>query len=340
MMVWLMLLVVFAVSCYLTLVLRRYALNKNLIDAPTDRSSHTAPTPRGGGVAIVSVYLMLLPVLYVIGVLPVSWFLALFGAGVAVSAIGFLDDHGHVAARWRLLVHFLSAVFVAFLLKGLPPIILFTVHINFGWFGYAFVVLYLMWMLNLYNFMDGIDGIAGVEAICVCVGGALLYWMRGEYLLSYLPLLLAATVAGFLVWNFPQARIFMGDAGSGFLGIVLGVFSLQAAWVSPELLWAWLILLGVFIVDASLTLARRLFQGEAVYQAHRSHAYQHAARYYRQHKAVTLGVVFINVFWLTPIAILVGYGRLDGACGLILAYSPLIALAIKFNAGRKELEDC
>jgi Fuc2NAc and GlcNAc transferase len=131
--------------------------------------------------------------------------------------------------------------------------------------------------------MDGIDGIASVEAICVCGGGALLYGLLGfagstqptEFVV---PLLLAAAVAGFLFWNFPPARIFMGDAGSGFLGITLGVLSLQAAWFAPQLLWSWLILLGVFIVDATFTLLRRLLRCDKVYEAHLSHAYHYASR--------------------------------------------------------------
>jgi Fuc2NAc and GlcNAc transferase len=142
-------------------------------------------------------------------------------------------------------------------------------------------------MLNLYNFMDGIDGIASVEAICACLGASVLYWLSGLDALIWGPLLLAASVAGFLYWNFPPARIFMGDAGSGFLGIVLGGLSLQAAWVSEPMLWAWLILLGVFIVDATFTLFRRLLRGEKVYEAHRSHAYQFASRRFGKHLPVT-----------------------------------------------------
>lgn len=128
----------------------------------------------------------------------------------------------------------------------------------------------------------------------------------------------------------------MGDAGSGFLGIVLGLFSLQAAKVSPEFFWSWLILLGVFIVDATWTLFRRLLRGDKVHQAHRSHAYQHAARYYGGHKPVTLVVGAINLCWLTPLSIAVGLSKLDGIFGVILAYFPLTLLAIKFNAGEQE----
>ncbi|MNN48801.1 putative undecaprenyl-phosphate N-acetylglucosaminyl 1-phosphate transferase [compost metagenome] len=194
-------------------------------------------------------------------------------------------------------------------------------------------------MLNLYNFMDGIDGIASVEAICACLGACLLYWLAGFESLTILPLVLAMAVAGFLFWNFPPARIFMGDAGSGFLGIILAILSLQAAWASPKLLWVWLILLGVFIVDATFTLIRRLVRGDKVYEAHRSHAYQFASRQFGKHLPVTLAVAVINLFWLLPIAACVVLLELDGALGLILAYAPLVALALKFKAGALEPAD-
>jgi Fuc2NAc and GlcNAc transferase len=128
----------------------------------------------------------------------------------------------------------------------------------------------------------------------------------------------------------------MGDAGSGFLGIALGVLSLQAAWTSSGLFWAWLILLGVFIVDATFTLLRRMVRGDKVYEAHRSHAYQFASRQYGKHLPVTLAVGAINMFWLFPIAFCVIYWRLDGAIGLAMAYIPLVILAVKFHAGELE----
>lgn len=142
--------------------------------------------------------------------------------------------------------------------------------------------------------------------------------------------------AGLSVLEFPPARIFMGDAGSGFLGIALGVLSVQAAWQSSALLWVWLILLGVFIVDATFTLMRRLIRGDKVYEAHRSHAYQFASRQAGRHLPVTLAVIFINLVWLLPIAVSVGVFGLDGLSGLILAYVPLVFLAIRFRAGELE----
>ena len=323
---------------FLTALLRRYALARSLLDVPNARSSHSLPTPRGGGVAIVVAFLVGLCLAFFAGLgIAAELFYALLGAGLGIALLGFLDDHGHIAARWRLLGHFLAAAWALYWLGGLPPLAVFGGLLQLSWIGHVLAAFYLVWLLNLYNFMDGIDGIASVEAICVCLGGAILYALLETSLLTDLPLLmLAAAVLGFLLWNFPPARIFMGDAGSGFLGIVLGVLSLQAAWISPVLLWGWLILLGVFIVDATLTLLRRLLRGEKVYEAHRSHAYQYASRQFGRHLPVTLAVLAINLFWLLPMAVVVTLGWLDGLLGLVLAYAPLVLLALRFHAGQAE----
>ncbi|CAI8863793.1 MULTISPECIES: MraY family glycosyltransferase [Pseudomonas] len=335
--VWLWLVVVLGLSLALTWALRRYALARSLIDIPNARSSHSVPTPRGGGVAIVLSFLLVLPAFLASAWVTWSLALALLGAGGGIAVLGFLDDHGHIAARWRLLGHFAAAIWALWWVGGLPPFELFGVSLDLGGVGQALAVLYLVWLLNLYNFMDGIDGIASVEAVCVCFGGALLYVLIGQPVNAYMVLALAAAVLGFLVWNFPPARIFMGDAGSGFIGVMLGILSLQAGWVAPQLLWSWLILLGVFIVDASCTLMRRLVRGDKVYEAHCSHAYQFASRQYGQHLPVTLAVLVINLVWLLPLAVAVAIGWLPGEGGMLIAYSPLVLLAIKFRAGALEL---
>lgn len=330
----------------LTAAVRVYALSRSMLDIPNARSSHSVPTPRGGGVAIVVSFLVGLVTLVVLGAgVPLAVFWALLGAGGGIAVLGFLDDHGHIAARWRLLGHFLAALLALYLLNGLPALSLFGLTLDFGLFGYILAAFYLVWLLNLYNFMDGIDGIASIEAVCVCLGGAICFWLveggsgLNTAFLSpglYLPILLAAAVLGFLLWNFPPAKIFMGDAGSGFLGIALGILSLQAAWLDASLFWCWLILLGVFIVDASVTLFRRLMRGDKVYEAHRSHAYQFASRRYGRHLPVTTAVLLINLLWLLPVAICVAAKVVDGVSGLLIAYIPLIGLAVFYRAGCAE----
>ena len=257
-MVWIFFVIAGCISLLLTSALRRYALSKSLIDVPNARSSHTVPTPRGGGVAIVLSFLLLVPLLSIFSLLPWASAWGLIGAGVGVAVLGFLDDHGHIAARWRLLGHFSAAVWALFWLGGIPPLTIMGVVFDMGWIGVVLSLFYLVWMLNLYNFMDGIDGLASVEAIAVCLSASLIYALMGFSSLVWAPLLLSFTVAGFLYWNFPPAKIFMGDAGSGFLGVTLGILSLQAACASPALLWVWVILMGVFVVDATFTLVRQI----------------------------------------------------------------------------------
>ncbi len=334
---WLLLPLLTAASALLTALMRRYALARGLLDLPGERTSHDGHTPRGGGVAIVATFFAALLLLWSTDQVDTPLFWALLGGGGGAALVGFLDDHGHVNAGWRLVAHFACALWALSWLGGLPPLPVFGALLNLGWVGQGLGALYLVWMLNLYNFMDGIDGIAGIEAITVSVGAVLLCALSPPAgLPCYPPLALAAATAGFLVWNFPPARIFMGDAGSGFLGIAIAVLALDAAWRVPALAWGWLILLGVFIVDSTWTLLRRAVSGANVAQAHRSHGYQIAARRCGGHRPVTLAVAVINLVWLLPLALLVVTGRLDGLSGIAVAYAPLVGLAAKLGAGRPD----
>lgn len=331
---WILAPVVFVVACLFTWLLRRYALARSLLDIPSARSSHRLPTPRGGGVAFVIAWLCALPVAAALGWLSWSLTCGLVGAGVWIAAIGFVDDHGLlIKARWRLLMHFLGALWLLLWIP-VPELLILGNRFDLGMVGYVLAAVALVWMLNLYNFMDGIDGLASMEAVTVCVGGALLYVLIGLPGQGVALVLLAAAVAGFLIWNFPPARIFMGDAGSGFLGLMLGGLLLDAAMVTPQLLWAWLILLGVFVVDATLTLLQRILQRKRLDEAHRSHAYQHAAQRFGSHLPVTLGVLALNLLWLLPWACAVTLGSVDGLLALLMSYAPLLVLALYFKAGR------
>lgn len=330
---------VFILAMVLTAALRRYALSHSLIDIPNQRSSHNVPTPRGGGVAIVLSFFLVLAALGWAQYITTTHTIALIGSGFCIALVGFLDDHGHIAARWRLVAHFCSAAWLLYWLGGLPPLDIFSFTLASGIFSFVIGVFYVVWLLNLYNFMDGIDGLASAQAISVTIGGVLLYFLVNEPQFALLPVTLACAVAGFLVWNFPPAKIFMGDAGSGFLGVILAGLSIQAGWVQPQLFFSWLILLGVFIVDATLTLLMRLIRGQKVYEAHRSHAYQHAAIRYRSHFIVTMVVLVINIVWLLPMAYLVAMQTVTGAAGMLIAYIPLLLLAIWFRAGRNTLDN-
>lgn len=328
---------IFSLSGILTWLLRRYALKISLLDVPNHRSSHRVPTPKGGGVAFVLSYLLAGFILFCLKQISLQIFLILLACGTVIALIGFIDDRRSIPAKWRLLFHFFICAISLYLLGGMPDIYFLHWWLPSGLIANLLALFYLVWLLNLYNFMDGIDGLAAVEAITVSLGGALLYFLHGHTMALFLPLGLAIAVAGFLIWNFPPARIFMGDVGSGFLGFFLGILSIQAAIINPQYFWSWLIFLAVFIVDATLTLFNRLASKQQLFEAHCTHAYQHASRYYGEHRPVTLGVIFINLLWLFPWALLVGNGSINGVLGVIFAYAPLFLFALKFNAGKNAL---
>lgn len=329
----LLLFMILMLSFTLTFLLRYYALAKNLIDQPNHRSSHVIPTPRGGGIAFVVAFLSAIPCAMYLDVLILPVVMPIISGGIFVALLGFLDDHHGIGTMLRFIGHFIAAIIALFFLGSMPSISFASWSLPTSFFLDSFAVIYLVWLLNLYNFMDGVDGLAGVEALSICLGVVLIDWCCGDFVLIYLPLMLAAGVTGFLVWNFPKACIFMGDVGSGFLGLVFGIMSIQSAMVNSRYFWSWVILLGVFIVDATLTLLLRFFRGDKVYEAHRRHAYQHAAQYFGGHVWVTVGVLILNMVWLLPWAILVALGLVDGVVGALLAYFPLVLLALVFKAG-------
>jgi Fuc2NAc and GlcNAc transferase len=275
------------------------------MDIPNERSSHKTPTPRGGGIAFVTTSLIGFLLLLLNNALSESELFALCCAGVIVAIAGHLDDRQKISgATVRLVLHALGVV-------------------------------YLVWLLNLFNFMDGTDGIAASEAIFVVLAGAFLnYHVLSDANHSAVAVVLAASTFGFILYNWSPAKIFMGDVGSGFLGIVIGGFSLIAANEDPELLWVWIILLAVFVSDATVTLIRRLLRKQKLHVAHRSHAYQHLAIRLNSHAKVALLVLAVNIAWLLPIAFLVADKQLAGTTGVIIAYVPLLIAALAFGAGK------
>lgn len=328
--------VFFILTLLFTGYMRAYALKKNIIDNPNERSSHSVPTPRGGGVAVVCSYLLALTVLIYSQQLTVHMGLTLIAAGFAIALLGFLDDHGHINSMLRLAVHFLVAIGVVISLGGFSEVIAFN-GLQLGFIANIIAVLFLVWLLNLYNFMDGINGIASVEAITTVVSMAILYYMLNTTLNSDILWLLAACVFGFLLWNFPKAKIFMGDACSGFLGLTLGILALIALKENLALFCAWIICLGVFVVDATYTLIKRVLSGYKMYDAHRSHSYQILSRKWRSHTPVTLAVAAINLLWLFPIAYMTVMQQWAyPEFAVLIAYLPLILIAIKLKAGKPD----
>ncbi len=326
---------VLAGSALLTFIARRLALARGIVDVPNARSSHQTSTPRGGGIAIVISVTAALTVLSVRGALALDCYLAIAAGGLVVALIGLADDHRPVRAGVRLVVHAGAAIWAVAWLGGLPPVRLGANLVQLGWAGDLIAVLGVMWVLNLFNFMDGIDGIAVSEAVFVTLGGAwLITGVTDE--IGSAALVLAAACCGFLVWNWPPARIFLGDVGSGYLGYVIAVLALAAARTNAVALWVWLILGGAFFVDATVTLVRRTVRGAPPHEAHRTHAYQWLARTWHSHRRVTLGLLILNVLWLLPWAVLAARHPDAAAAAVLGALVPLSLLAVVAGSGRPE----
>ncbi|MEO5573325.1 MAG: glycosyltransferase family 4 protein [Gammaproteobacteria bacterium] len=289
-------------SALLARLTLRHTLRNGMIDMPNQRSSHTIPTPRGGGLAIAITFLAAILSLGMAGLLSAEIASALLGGGALVAFAGWRDDRHTLSISLRFAVHFAAALWALFWLEGMNSLQLGFTTISWQWAGVAITALGIVWLINLYNFMDGIDGLAGAQAICAAVGGAILLWISGAYGLALSSLALAAAAAGFLIWNWPPARIFMGDVGSGLLGFSFAVLALASEKAGALPVLAWLILLAVFIMDASFTLLRRILNNEAWLQAHRTHAYQRAVQAGASHLRITMYVAGLNIMVLWPLA--------------------------------------
>lgn len=325
-------LIFFILAFSMTYFMRVYALKKNIIDNPNERSSHNIPTPRGGGVAVVVSYIIGVILLIYLDQLSQHIGLTLIVSGFIIALLGFLDDHGHINAMLRLVIHFMVAIGVVVSLGGFSEVKIFNAF-SLGFGANIIAVLFLVWLLNLYNFMDGINGIASVEAITTLMSMAVIYFIFNIQLNIEILWLLSACAFGFLLWNFPKAKIFMGDACSGFLGLTLGILALIALKENLALFCAWIICLGVFIVDATFTLIRRVLAGYKMYDAHRSHSYQILSRKWNSHTPVTLLVVGINILWLLPVAYWTVTQSNYPEVGVVIAYLPLIMIVIYSKAG-------
>jgi Fuc2NAc and GlcNAc transferase len=265
--------------------------------------------------------------------IPANEFAALMAA-LLIACIGIVDDIKQLDVRWRIPAQFLASAYVVYCLGDVPAI-------NFGLFSFPeslllniLAVFALVWLLNLYNFMDGIDGIAATELIAVNLV-SLLIVISSDAVLTLLSASFAAAAGGFLLWNWAPAKIFMGDVGSSFIGFTLGVMALLSLFHGSMTLWTWVLLLGVFIVDATLTLFVRVRSKQRWHEGHASHAYQNAARHYKNHAKVTITIVLINFFWLGPLAWLSMQYPEMGLAMTVIGLIPLLLLARRFGAGRE-----
>lgn len=292
---WVLLTAASVTSFVTTGLVRRYLLHRGILDVPSHRSSHLAPTPRGGGLAVALTLLCGVAIQTARGALPGRLAAILLFGGGAIALVGWLDDMKSLSRRVRLGFHSAAAAFAVLLLGGFPVIHLGTAELHVGLVGSLVAWLGIVWLTNLYNFMDGIDGIAPAEgALASGIGGAVLV-SAGYWQLGFVSLVLTGATIGFLPWNWMPAKIFLGDVGSGFIGFVLGVLALASERAGALPVTLWIFLLATFIFDATVTLIRRFARGDRVTEAHRSHAYQRAVQSGLTHSTVTVSVLSLGL---------------------------------------------
>ncbi|MCY7346009.1 MAG: glycosyltransferase family 4 protein [Pyrinomonadaceae bacterium] len=272
---------------------RRWSLRRELFDVPNERSSHTQPTPRGGGAIIVAVSLTAY-VVYTVFISGTFVWGYLLGA-ILVAGVSWLDDLYSVSFLWRFSVHALAAVIIILTLGSFGELtvpLLGTYY--FGIFGSIVTFLWIVWLTNAYNFMDGIDGIAGLQAVTAGIGWLLIGRLLGFETAGFYGGVLASSSLGFLIHNWQPAKIFMGDVGSAFSGYSFAVIPLLAKNEagaddanSSYLFFSAAALVWLFVFDTFLTFGRRLFKGEKVWNAHRRHLYQSLVQSGHTHRSVT-----------------------------------------------------
>jgi Fuc2NAc and GlcNAc transferase len=320
-------------SAVLTGLVRRWSQALGRLDIPNARSSHTTPTPRGGGLGIAIPALAACIALSWLGALGTPAAAGALIGGALVAGVGYLDDVRGMSALARFSVHITAAVTATAWLLMSPGVPFFPAIPQ--WLAVVVLVVAIAWSINLFNFMDGIDGIAASQSAFMGGAGAALVAANGPTAgWSDLAVATSGASVGFLLWNWPPARIFMGDIGSGFLGFWLTILAigLHSSGLLP--IWTSLILGSAFVADASVTLLRRLLRGERWYEAHRSHAYQIMAARWRSHLKVVVALWILNVGVILPFALLsLAQPRIAAAiaCGLVAALAAACAL---IGAGR------
>lgn len=305
-------------TCYLVIRL----LSQKLIDTPNSRSSHSTPTPRGGGIALATAFtlyattLNLTPAVYLSG-----------AAVLLVFVISLLDDFFNLNILWRLSAQIFASLLMTAALRET-----FFQADNLWPLAWAAAILLTVWLTNLYNFMDGINGIAALEAISCCIGVGVIGAEALDNNYQGALITIGLSNLGFLAWNFPKASLFMGDSGSATLGFIFAGLTLFSATIDIKLAYVWVIMLGVFVVDSSYTLTVRLMTGQKFYQAHRSHSYQRLADRIG-HTKTSLLISMINLTWLMPIAWLSYKDLINPGVSILIAYAPLLIAAKLLKAG-------
>lgn len=281
------LLVILLLSYFSTNLVRKIAVKKSIIDIPNHRSSHTIPTPRGGGLAIALVWFVFLIVWFVLGRLEQNLFLALL-SGIIIAIVSFLDDLKGLSPKIRFISQAISSILGLYFLKGLQIIDLGFFSTEISLWSNIIIVIAMIWMINLFNFLDGIDGYLGMEGVYIFF---MLFLITGNFIV----LAFASIILGFLFWNWPRAKIFCGDVGSTLIGYTIVIFMIYFQNRNQLSILIPIAISSLFWVDASITLYRRWRNKEKLSEAHKKHAYQRLVSSGMSHKQVLYIGIGINV---------------------------------------------
>jgi UDP-N-acetylmuramyl pentapeptide phosphotransferase/UDP-N-acetylglucosamine-1-phosphate transferase len=299
--------VVCIISYLLVSLIRAWTKRRNILDIPNQRSSHSIPVPKGGGISIVLLSITGIWVIYLINPsLFANHVLIVYSAGgIVIAGISVLDDVYSVRNSIRFIVHGLVATAVILGIGYASELTLpFFGSINLGHIGIILTFLYIAGLTNAYNFMDGIDGIAGVQAVVAGSGWTIIGFMYSDSILVILGIMTAAASLGFLFLNWHPATIFMGDVGSAFLGYTFAVLTIIATQIDSALLIVGVLLVWPFIFDTVYTLIRRFLRGENIFEAHRSHLYQRLVITGWNHSSVTLLYGLFSSMVLIPVILM------------------------------------
>jgi Fuc2NAc and GlcNAc transferase len=322
-----------AFGALLNYVARAAAVHWSFIDKPSARSSHSVPTPRGGGVSIVISSGTLIVGAYADHLLSDPAILWILSGATLLAAVGLVDDRIGLPWQLRLTLQFLAALLATNAI-GLSNILGRDPGIILSFLTGAVLSIAGTWSTNLFNFMDGINGIAAFEAIFIGMAGSAIALASGVPATHVVVLIaLAGAAIGFLPLNFPTAKIFMGDVGSGFLGYALFFFPLLLSARDRVPVLVWCILWGAFLSDATVTLIRRTVSRERILEAHRSHLYQRLARRWGSHVPVTLVFCLVNIVWLLPLALAAALLPQAALALTAVALLPLLVVSYRFGAG-------
>lgn len=284
------LLIIFLLSFILTYFIKEIAIKNSLVAEVNERSSHSTPTPHGGGIAIAFTWFGGISYLYYLNKLDENFYFALM-VGLLISIVSYIDDLIELSPKLRLITQAIVALGGLYFLGGFHELNLFYFTIDNSLLTNIFAFFMIVWFINLYNFLDGIDGYAGTEALFVSLAAFTLF--GGEHFL-----VLFSSVLGFLVWNWHKAKIFMGDVSSTLLGYNVAIFTIYYTNIESSNFWVWIILFSAFWFDATLTLLRRYRNGEKLSQAHKKHAYQRLVQSGWRHDKVVLASLALNAILL------------------------------------------